>query len=181
VFRHAYELASEFTVPVVVSQRFHDGSVTCLVGTAVVLNDAGWLLTAAHMLWPLQQHAADRPEIEVFDQEAQRIEAGPGSESGKRKRLGQLTAGRTLIRNCSYSPGPLGQSGGPIFDVDGRVWGIQVRTHHIPLGFDPEVEVGGRQAVEHQFMNVRVGASSQTVVAFLGHIGVSVATTTPGA
>lgn len=288
MFRRAYEVASEFTVPVVVSQRFHDGSVTCLVGTAVVLNDSGWLLTAAHMLWPLQQYVADRPEIQVYDQEARRIEAGPGSESGKRKRLGQLAAGRALIRNCSYwfgvdgwsiesweslpeadlatgkldgftpeqaagyptfqldgmapgasvcrlgfpfhtveatyheaddrfelaantvpiprfpnegiltrfhhddsatrvpfdvtfvetsSPGLRGQSGGPIFDVDGHVWGIQVRTHHIPLGFDPEVEVGGRKVVEHQFMNVGVGTSSETVVAFLEHIGVSVATT----
>ena len=71
-----------------------------------------------------------------------------------------------------------GQSGGPIFDTDGHVWGIQSRTAHISLGFDPVIEVGGQAATEHQFLNVGVGASSDTVVAFLRHIGVDAATTT---
>ncbi len=288
MFRRAYELASGFTVPVVISQRFHDGSVTCSVGTAIVANDEGWLVTAAHMLGPLRQYDEDQPAIAAHDAEAQRIEAGPGNESGKRELRSQLTGSRQLVRNCSYwfgidswevstwetlpeadlavgklggfdrgqvgglpvfqvggmgpgeslcrlgfpfhavdasydeasdrfrlaadalpiprfpnegimtrflhdfsatrvpfdvrfvetsSPGLRGQSGGPIFDTDGHVWGIQAHTTHVPLGFDPELEVGGRTVVEHQFMNVGVGASGDTVAAFLDHVGVSVATT----
>jgi hypothetical protein len=36
------------------------------------------------------------------------------------------------------SPGLKGQSGGPIFDVEGTVWGIQSNTLPYPLGFDPD-------------------------------------------
>src|SRR5689334_15106048 len=54
MFRDAYRVASEFTVPVVLSQLLESGEVTCGIGAAVVVNDAGWLLTAAHMLQPLQ-------------------------------------------------------------------------------------------------------------------------------
>jgi len=76
------------------------------------------------------------------------------------------------------SPGLRGQSGGPIFDTEGHVWGIQSHTAHISLGFDPVLEIEGRRVTEHQFMNVGVAASSETVVAFLAHVGVDAATTT---
>src|SRR5262249_28959249 len=56
VFRKAYELVKEFTVPVVVSQRGHDGTVTCGVGAAVIVNDAGWIVTAAHILEPARAY-----------------------------------------------------------------------------------------------------------------------------
>lgn len=36
------------------------------------------------------------------------------------------------------TPGLRGQSGGPLFDVDGIVCGIQSATHSLPLGFDQE-------------------------------------------
>ena len=34
------------------------------------------------------------------------------------------------------SPGLQGQSGGPLFDEEGRICGIQFRTSHYPLGFE---------------------------------------------
>ena len=43
------------------------------------------------------------------------------------------------------SPGLRGQSGGPIYDTKGRVWGIQSRTQHLDLGFEAQVKVGGRR------------------------------------
>lgn len=39
------------------------------------------------------------------------------------------------------SPGLKGQSGGPAFDVEGRVWGMQSATNHLDLDFDVDVEV----------------------------------------
>jgi S1-C subfamily serine protease len=63
VFVRAYELASAFTLPIVVSQRLRTGEVECGVGAGIVLNDEGWVATAAHMLEPLQRHAQGESEI----------------------------------------------------------------------------------------------------------------------
>lgn len=39
------------------------------------------------------------------------------------------------------TPGLRGQSGGPAFDVDGKVWGMQSATNHLDLNFDVNKEV----------------------------------------
>lgn len=39
------------------------------------------------------------------------------------------------------TPGLRGQSGGPAFDTDGRVWGMQSATNHLDLDFDVDLEV----------------------------------------
>jgi hypothetical protein len=40
------------------------------------------------------------------------------------------------------TPGLRGQSGGPLFDMDGRIYGMQSTTHHLHLGFDiKEMEI----------------------------------------
>ena len=39
------------------------------------------------------------------------------------------------------TPGLKGQSGGPAFDTEGRVWGMQAATSHLDLDFDVDVEV----------------------------------------
>jgi hypothetical protein len=52
------------------------------------------------------------------------------------------------------SPGLRGQSGGPVCDSRGRIWGIQSRTAHMPLGFNPTVTANGRTTEEHQFINL---------------------------
>lgn len=66
------------------------------------------------------------------------------------------------------SPGLRGQSGGPIFDADGRIWGIQSETKHYELGFAPKV--GGH--TEHQFLNVGWAVDAHTVCSFLDAQGV---------
>lgn len=71
------------------------------------------------------------------------------------------------------SPGLRGQSGGPTFDSDGVVWAIQAQTRHQPLGFTPEVNVGGKKHQEHQFLNVGMGVDVTTVVGFLNELGIS--------
>lgn len=39
------------------------------------------------------------------------------------------------------TPGIRGQSGGPAFGTDGRIWGMQSLTRHLDLDFDVDVEV----------------------------------------
>lgn len=65
------------------------------------------------------------------------------------------------------SPGLRGQSGGPIFDVNGTVWAIQSRTKHFELGFSPKVRRGKRETEEHQFLSAGWGVHPEVLVAFL--------------
>lgn len=61
------------------------------------------------------------------------------------------------------TPGFKGQSGGPIFDTEGRLCAMQSRTDSFPLGFHPSIEYDGATAVEHQFVNLGVGLHVGTI------------------
>lgn len=71
------------------------------------------------------------------------------------------------------SPGLRGQSGGPIYDVAAQVWGIQSRTVHLPLGFNPTIKVNGRDVTEHQFISLGLGVSTETIIPILESMGVN--------
>jgi hypothetical protein len=70
------------------------------------------------------------------------------------------------------SPGLKGQSGGPMFDINGVVWAIQAKTIHLPLGFDAEVP-GRKGHTEHQFLNVGLGVHPETLLGALRNLGVA--------
>lgn len=65
------------------------------------------------------------------------------------------------------TPGLKGQSGGPIFDVNGDVWAIQSHTKHMLLGFNPCVKRGDREIEENQFLNVGLGVHPETIIKIL--------------
>ncbi len=65
------------------------------------------------------------------------------------------------------TPGLRGQSGGPIVDIEGVVWGLQSRTIHHPLGFSPKVMKNGKEIEENQFLNAGVGIHSELIQQFL--------------
>ncbi len=52
------------------------------------------------------------------------------------------------------SPGLRGQSGGPLFDTEASLCGLQSSTTHLDLGFAPTFSRDGQNVVEHQFLNV---------------------------
>lgn len=56
------------------------------------------------------------------------------------------------------SAGILGQSGGPIFDSDGNIWGIQSSTTSYQLDLNTKVQ---------QYYHVGVGVHAETVIGFL--------------
>ena len=62
------------------------------------------------------------------------------------------------------SPGLRGQSGGPIYDKDCNICGIQLRTNHMPLDFKAEAQVDGKKVIENQFINLGVGLHAKTIV-----------------
>jgi len=65
------------------------------------------------------------------------------------------------------SPGLRGQSGGPIYDKDGKIYAMQVQTAHMPLGFQPTAEYEGKRVIENQFINVGLGVHTKTIQAIL--------------
>lgn len=86
---------------------------------------------------------------------------------------------RTIIKGVESSPvefvetstpGLRGQSGGPTFDSDGRIWAMQSETAHYALGFTPNAP--GERNKEHQFLNVGVGTHARTIIKYLDDVGV---------
>lgn len=73
------------------------------------------------------------------------------------------------------SPGLMGQSGGPIFDTQGTIWGIQSRTIHFPLGFSPKIEKKGKTVEENQFLNVGLGVHPEVIAKVLTAQGIKFA------
>jgi len=71
------------------------------------------------------------------------------------------------------SPGIKGQSGGPIFDKNGYIAGMQVFTAHYPLDFRPSVTNSkGETVEENQFMNIGAGVHVKTIKAILDSKGI---------
>lgn len=86
---------------------------------------------------------------------------------------GRHPQGYRLAYIETSSPGLRGQSGGPTFDTQGTIWGIQSKTAFYPLGFSPEVkDEKGKTHVEHQFLNAGLGVHAETVVGLLREIGI---------
>jgi hypothetical protein len=76
-------------------------------------------------------------------------------------------SGRQVKFIETSNPGLRGQSGGPIFDAEGRVWGMQSRTLSIPLGFAPTIKEGRKEITEHQFIHIGVGTHVEEIRKFL--------------
>lgn len=71
------------------------------------------------------------------------------------------------------TPGLKGQSGGPIFDTSGRIWAIQCKTRSLPLDFQVTVKHNGKDIVEHQVMNVGLGAHVSELMRILDSRGIA--------
>lgn len=84
------------------------------------------------------------------------------------KKLGKTADGNydKLFIETS-SPGLRGQSGGPIFDIDATIYGIQSHTDHLPLGFSPKIKVNNRETEENQFINVGCGVHPEIIIKIL--------------
>ena len=70
------------------------------------------------------------------------------------------------------SPGLRGQSGGPTFDKDSRIWAMQSRTEHYPLDFSPRVP--NHRSREHQFLNSGMGTHAGEILSALKSLDIDV-------
>ncbi|GAB2578216.1 S1 family peptidase [Spirosoma areae] len=91
----------------------------------------------------------------------------------------RLISGNGGIAGIEMStPGLRGQSGGPLFDTNGLVYGMQSATRHLHLGFDIEnleVLVNGRKSrvSNYPFLNVGQCVHVDVIKAFLREKGVT--------
>ena len=74
---------------------------------------------------------------------------------------------REILWIETSSPGLRGQSGGPIFDMNGNIWALQSMTRHIPLGFSPKIIKDNKEIEENQFINLSWGVHVKSILSFL--------------
>ncbi|MEO5647926.1 MAG: serine protease [Chitinophagaceae bacterium] len=280
MFSKGCAIAEVYTFPVLISHYFMDETVESSIASFVIINDEGWIITAAHVIDPIflaQKHAV---EIQKNDEAIAHIERNTSlDEREKKRRMHRFNPDQKWIKKYSYwwgadthqisqwhilkendiavgqienydpdfiktyptfkepvqlkhgtslckigfpfydikatfdkeksrfsfgpdvfpiprfplegmftrdigagksadgqfdikfletsSPGLRGQSGGPIFDTEGRIWAIQSQTRHLPLGFSPKIKSGTREVEENQFLNVGWGAHIEIILKFL--------------
>lgn len=103
MFADAYEMASQFTQPVVLSLRFFDKAIDCRLASFVVLNPEGWILTVAHLFQPyfaFQQHAQ---EMDAYNKQVATIEQdNQMSTKQKKKKISQVKSNPKWITKYSY-------------------------------------------------------------------------------
>jgi Trypsin-like peptidase domain len=123
----------------------------------------------------------------TFDEQKRAFVFSPGALPIPRFPLdGILTRNVNLVNGSdgtvakfieTSTPGLKGQSGGPIFDVNGVVWGIQSQTRSLELGFQPEVQQDGKKIAENQFLNVGWGTYVSEIVKLFETAGLKYQTT----
>jgi Trypsin-like peptidase domain len=85
MFSKSVALAVQYTRPVIVSKRSENQEVNCGMATFIVVNDAGWVLTAAHVVQDVllaQQHKKERDN---YESSVAAINANAVFSSGKKK------------------------------------------------------------------------------------------------
>jgi hypothetical protein len=103
MFQKAYQIASEFTFPIVTSRKTVGGICSSSVGTFVVINKEGWIVTAGHILSKWAQLAQGVEAIRAIQAERDAIKADPSltnKERGKRLSAG-IQIGKDDSDQCS--------------------------------------------------------------------------------
>jgi hypothetical protein len=269
MFSKACSIVRNFTKPVVILIKYFDGTVSAGLGSYIILNEEGWVLTVSHLFNPFFLQLKHKDEIESYykkieidknkDTTGNEINYNPKwidkfkiwfpdfpetkfefkGEKNVDIALGKISnfnparikgypvfrnpetlnqgtsvckigfpfhmikakydeendkfkfdqknlhftyfpidgiVTRNIIpniknKNIKYletsSPGLRGQSGGPIFDREGRICALQSHTIHYPLGFSPRLNKNGKIVEENQFLNVGVGVHVETILNYL--------------
>lgn len=103
MFSEAYKKAVVFTQPVIVSIAMATGEVMSSVATFVVINDEGWVMTAAHVLAALQIKENQRAGYDAYVARVNEINAAQGLSDDERKaEIAKVPVDRSWIKQVSY-------------------------------------------------------------------------------
>ena len=89
MFSKAYNLAKLFTHPLVVAMRYHNKTIESGLGAFVVLNDDGWLMTAAHNFGSAFAFGQHQQELAHYSQKVESLNANTQVKEHQRKILAQ--------------------------------------------------------------------------------------------
>ena len=104
MFAAAYSQATAFTRPVIISRRHVDGTCDSSIGSFVIVNDEGWIVTAAHIVNEYMNLEQSKQNYEKYLADRAAIENDKGLlPDQKRKRIRQMgTPDPKAITNFSF-------------------------------------------------------------------------------
>ena len=104
MFSEAYKIASEFTLPVVISRRRVDGTCGAGLGAAVVVNNEGWVVTACHIMQGFSALHDEVAKTQQTQAERKAVEADTTLSASQRKnKLSTLKLNPKAHDRCSIS------------------------------------------------------------------------------
>jgi len=103
MFAKAYSLARCFTQPVIISTRLYDKTVECTGGAFIVLNDEGWIITAAHLWESFSAYQRHTGELQAHKKQLEEIEQDQNlTEKQRNKKLRRIKPNPHWITNHSF-------------------------------------------------------------------------------
>src|SRR5438309_4527872 len=103
MFREAYSIAKGFTQPVVLSRMSVAGQCSSSIGTFVVINKAGWIVTAWHIIEQLTRMTGEEEVVREHEAKVKAVTddkgLAPKDRSKALAKIGKLNP--QLTRRCS--------------------------------------------------------------------------------
>jgi len=84
LFRHACKIARGFTWPIVISRRMVSGRCSAVIGSCIVVNPQGWIVTAGHVLKECDKVANAGDQTHALRAEIAAIQEDTTIESSER-------------------------------------------------------------------------------------------------
>jgi len=109
MFAAACATAKEFTRQVTISSRRHDGTCKASIGSFVVINDEGWVITAFHIICKIRNLEIERNAYLANEARRQLIRDNPDLEDAERERQLEYTVSApNAVTNFSVDWGGVG-------------------------------------------------------------------------
>ena len=100
MFQNAIKKIQQFTAPIVISIRRHDGSTSSSIGTYIILNENGWILTANHIVEGIRNTKTEVDLYNEYMQKKSEIVSNLNLTKTEKKKENQATC--ETIRKKSY-------------------------------------------------------------------------------
>jgi hypothetical protein len=78
MFSMALEEASKYTLPVIFTRRYRRGNIASSLGTFVVINQDGWIITADHIAAEIAKVTQSQQEMATYELQKAAIQNDAG-------------------------------------------------------------------------------------------------------